>query len=147
MDMNHEKTLKLLAKALEIAPGDWETRSHMAALCIELGRKKQAALLISEAPRLPDDAPGRVAAAELLARADAVDAALELIDALLAQNRANAKAHLLKAKILRDREQRQEARKHYHIAAVIDESLEDREFEDWIYDPTFEPSAPQHSAN
>lgn len=130
--MDHEKTLKLLAKALEIAPGDWETRSHMAGLCLELGRMDQAAELVEAAPQLPDDMPGKLHAAELLSRAGAANAALRIADDLITENKANARAHLLKAHIYRERGMQIDARKHYNVAAVIDESLEDLEFEAWL---------------
>lgn len=130
--MNHEKTLELLAKALEIAPGDWETRSHMAALYLDLGMQPHAVALLDATPSLPNDATGKLHAAELFARGNEDNAALRIADALIADNRANAKAHLLKAKIYRGRGMKTDARKHYNIAAVIDASLEDLEFEAWL---------------
>ncbi len=130
--MDHEKTLELLAKALEIAPGDWETRSHMASLCIELGRGERAARLLEAAPALPDDVAGKLHAAGLLHQAGANNAALQIADGLIAASSTNAQAHLLKANIYRDRGLDAEARRHYNLAAVIDPSLEDEHFEAWL---------------
>jgi len=132
LGMNHEKTLKLLTKALNIAPGDWETRSHMAALYLDLGMGPRAVALLEASPSLPDDDAGKLHAAELFARGGEDNTALRIADALIADNRANAKAHLLKAGIYRERGMKTDARKHYHIAAVIDASLEDAEFETWL---------------
>ena len=130
--MDHDKTLTLLAKALEIAPGDWETRSHMASLCLDLGQAERAAALLRDAPELPDAPSLKLEAADLCRRAGDADAALRITDDLLLENRANARAHLLKARVYRDRGMQADARKHYNLAAVIDEKLEDSEFEQWL---------------
>ncbi len=124
--------MELLAKALQIAPGDWETRSHMASLCLDLGQFDRAAALLADAPELPDAPSLKLETADLCRRAGDGDAALRITDTLLRENRANARAHLLKARVYRDRGMQADARKHYNLAAVIDEGVEDAEFEQWL---------------
>ncbi len=128
-----EKTLDLLTKALEIAPGDWETRRHMAEFCLALGQRDRAADLLRRCPALPDDKAGRLAAGELFIRCGEPGRARRIAGGLLGRNRADAKAYLLLAQAHRAEGDRAAAGRAYHTAAAIDESHDDPEFEDWLY--------------
>ncbi|MEM7387497.1 MAG: AAA family ATPase [Verrucomicrobiota bacterium] len=127
----NETTLKLLAKALEADPSDWDTRHHLAELYLEAGQGKEAADLIEKAPLALETESEALRGAELLAKADS-ERALAFLDQLLEQNKACAPAHWLKARIYQDTSNRELARKHYNVAAVIDESLQDEAFEAWL---------------
>ncbi len=127
----NEKTLQLLAKALEADPRDLETRCHLAELYVESDRHDDARKLIEVAELTPDDEERALTAAEGLSNTSD-EIALLLLDGILSLNKACAGAHMAKAGIYRNRDDRENARKHYNVAVVILESLEDPAFEAWL---------------
>ncbi len=58
---------------------------------------------------------------------------LEMADSALSIDKTCAPAHLLKARSFMAAQDQQSARKHYSLAVVIDESLEDADFEAQLY--------------
>jgi transitional endoplasmic reticulum ATPase len=127
----NEQTFKLLEKALLASPDDWETRAHLIDEYLAAGQAQRAALLLQAAPQIPDTEPDalRKAKVELETNLPAAQATLENI---LARNKACAQAYLLFAKIYHKRGLREEARKKYGAATVIDESLHDAELDAWL---------------
>lgn len=126
----NEKTISLMRPTLEAAPENWDLRLHLAELLLQDSRHSEAISLLKEQP-FPEAEASRLEIAKLLGRGDG-DSALVLLDLVIAENKACAQAYLQKAVIYRDRMMENEARKHYNVAAVIDESLEDPEFEAWL---------------
>lgn len=127
----NEQTLKLLEKALLATPGDWETRAHLIGEYLALGQPLRAAELLMAAPTLPDtEAAGLLKAAVELETAPSD--ALITLQIVLARNKACAPAYLLLARVYQKRGLRDEARKKYGAATVIDESLHDAELEAWL---------------
>jgi SpoVK/Ycf46/Vps4 family AAA+-type ATPase len=127
----NEVTLKLLEKALLASPGDWETRAHLAEQYLSLGNTQRAAELLNTAPNIPDTEEASL----LKARVEldtAADAGLATLQKLLARNKGCARAYLLLAKLYQKRGLREEARRKYGAATVIDESLSDPELEAWL---------------
>ena len=127
----NEQTRKLLEKALQVSPEDWETRAHLVESYLENGQGQRAAEILRGAPQLP-----ATEAAQLLkARAEtevAPSEAIVTLEGILTRNKACAEAYLLFAKVYRQRGLRDEARKKYGAATIIDESLADPELADWI---------------
>lgn len=121
--MNNQ-TLLLLEKALQVSPGDWETRAHLIDQYLALGNAARAAELLRAAPAIPDTEENllRKARVELEASLPEAQATLENI---LKRNKACAQAYLLLAKLYLKRGLRDEARRKYGAATVIDESLSD----------------------
>ena len=129
----NEKTISLMMPSLEAAPDNWDLRLHLAELHHQDGRHQAAASLIKDGQPLPADEEICLTAAKLLAT-DEVDLALTTLDQVISANKACALAYRQKAEIYRARGMEAEARKNYNVAAVIDESLEDPEFEAWLDD-------------
>ena len=127
----NEQTLKLLEKALQATPGDWETRAHLIGQYLALGNPRRAADLLKAAPAVPDAEPEALLKARVELETSPDDALLTL-QSILARNKACAQAYLLLAKIYQKRGLRDEARKKYGAATVIDESLQDPELEAWL---------------
>ncbi len=135
----NEKTIELLMPGLTAAPDNWELRLHLAELHHADGRRAEAADLIKAGRPFPKDEETALGIAGVLAYSDA-DAALEVLDGVIAENKACAAAYRLKAEVYRQRGMENEARKNYNVAAVIDESLEDAEFEAWLDDEKKAPN-------
>jgi SpoVK/Ycf46/Vps4 family AAA+-type ATPase len=127
----NEKTISLMMPSLEAAPQNWELRLHLAELYRLDGKHSEAATLVKEGRPFPEDEEIRLTACGILAT-DERDLALELLDQIISANKACARAYLQKADIYRARGMEAEARKNYNVAAVIDESLEDPDFEAWL---------------
>lgn len=127
----NEETIKLMLPALEADPGNWELRLHLASLYSNIDRLQQAADLIEQGSDFVIGDEQVSTATNLLAKSSP-DKALVFLDRAIASNKAFATAYLAKAKIYRERGMKDEARKNYNVAAVIDESLEDSEFESWL---------------
>lgn len=136
--MNLADTIRLLKKSLSHNPDDWETRLHIASLLIEGGSTPEATALLSEARSLPDSENMQLNYASILRHGNG-DKAMEMLDTIIASNKSCARAYRIKADILRARGMREEARKQYNVATVIDEALEDAEFEAWLENPGSSP--------
>lgn len=125
-----DKTIQLLQQSLRADPSNWDLRVHVAELLMAVNDQEQIAALLPESI-IPSEETTRLQAATLLRRADA-DLALRMCALVIAANKANAACYRLMADIYRDRGLSDLARKNYNVAAVIDESLEDPEFESWL---------------
>jgi tetratricopeptide (TPR) repeat protein len=120
----NEQTFKLLEKALLAAPGDWETRAHLIDEYLAAGQAQRAAQLLQAAPEIPDTEADALRKARVELETD-LPAAQMTLEGILARNKACAQAYLLFAKIYQKRGLRDEARKKYGAATIIDESLHD----------------------
>ncbi len=129
--MMNEQTFKLLEKALLAAPGDWETRSHLIDEYLASGQAQRAAELLLAAPEIPGTEIDALRKARVELETD-LPAAQITLDGILARNRACAQAYWLLAKIYQKRGMREDARKKYGAATVIDESLQDAALEVWL---------------
>lgn len=127
----NEQTLKLLEKALLVSPTDWDTRAHLIEQYLALGRAQQAVDLLKSAPAFPASEPAALLKARVELETDPSEALLTL-QKIITANRACAQAYLLMAKVYQKRGLREEARKKYGAATVIDESLNDAELENWL---------------
>lgn len=125
-----DKTIQLLQQSLLADPSNWDLRLHVAQLLVAANESQNVAALLHESV-IPLEEQARMQAATLLRRADA-DLALRLCAWVISQNKAHAACYRLMADIYRDRGLTDLARKNYNVAAVIDESLEDPEFEAWL---------------
>lgn len=125
-----DKTIQLLQQSLRADPSNWDLRVHVAELLLAVNDQEQIAELLPES-LIPAEETTRLQAATLLRRADA-DLALRLCALVISANKANARCYRMMADIYRDRGLSDLARKNYNVAAVIDESLEDPEFESWL---------------
>jgi len=126
-----EQTLKLLEKALQASPGDWETRAHLIDQYLAGGQAQRAAQLLQAAPEIPDTEVDALRKARVQLETDLPGAQLTL-DSILSRNKACAEAYLLLAKIFQKRGMREEARKKYGAASIIDESWHDAALEAWL---------------
>ena len=140
----NEVTLKLLEKALLASPNDWETRAHVIDQYLAAGKAQRAAELLKSAPNIPEseDANLLKARVELETAPNNAQATLQYI---LARNKGCARAYHLLARLYQKRGLREEARKKYGAATVIDESLSDPELEAWLNGTPTAPSKPVSS--
>jgi transitional endoplasmic reticulum ATPase len=127
----NEQTLKLLEKALLASPSDWETRAHLIDEYLAVGQAQRAAQLLQAAPEIPGTEGDALRKAKVELETDLPAAQLTL-EGILVRNKACAQAYLLLAKIYQKRGLRDEARKKYGAATVIDESLHDAGLEAWL---------------
>lgn len=127
----NEQTLKLLEKALLATPGDWETRAYLIDQYLSNGQAPRADEFLKAAPAIPETEMAALLKARVQLETAPSDALLTLQD-VLARNKACAQAYLLLAKIYQKRGLRDEARKKYGAATVIDESLHDPQLEAWL---------------
>jgi transitional endoplasmic reticulum ATPase len=127
----NEQTFKLLEKALLAAPSDWETRAHLIGEYLAIGQAQRAAQLLKAAPEIPDAEADALLKVRVELETD-LSAAQMTLEGILARNKACAQAYLLFAKIYQKRGLRDEARKKYGAATVIDESLHDAGLEAWL---------------
>ncbi|MDB6155552.1 MAG: ATPase family associated with various cellular, partial [Chthoniobacteraceae bacterium] len=141
---NPQNPLSLLEKALVATPEDWETRAYLMGHYLENHEADRAGQLLHAAPAIPDNEE----AALLKARVElevAPGEALQTLEAILSKNRACARAYLLMAWYYQRRGLRDEARRKYGAATVIDESISDGELERWLQlnttlpEPSVEP--------
>ena len=123
--------LKLLEKALVASPEDWEIRSHLISHYLSTGAPGRAAELLGGAPSIPEGEDNALLKARVQLETAPADAQLTLQE-ILVRNKGCAQAYLLLARIFQKRGLRDEARKKYGAATVIDESLVDPTFEAWL---------------
>jgi transitional endoplasmic reticulum ATPase len=137
----NDLTIKLLEKALLAMPGDWETRAHLIGQYLASANFARAAELLKAAPAIPDSEDAGL----LRARVEleiAPNEALATLQNVLARNKGCARAYHLLAKLYQKRGLRDEARKKYGAATVIDESLSDPDLEAWLNGTNPTPSKP-----
>jgi len=142
--MINEQTFKLLEKAIALSPEDWETRAHLIDLYLSAGLADRAAGLLKAAPAIPATEADLLRQARVELATDTA-AAQGTLQSVLTLNRANATAYLLLARLFQKRGLREEARKKYGAATVIDETLSDPELEAWLNQtaPPPSPAAPE----
>jgi transitional endoplasmic reticulum ATPase len=124
----NEQTFKLLEKALSASPDDWETRAHLMDQYLAAHQPQRAGDLLKLAPVIPQREEDLLLKARVESELNP-DEAMATLQDILSRNRACAKAYLLLAKLYFKRGLREEARKKYGAATVIDESLADPQFE------------------
>ena len=127
----NEQTRKLLEKALQVSPEDWETRAHVIDSYLENGQGQRAVETLRAAPEIPATEAALLLKARVETEVSPSDAIVTL-EGILARNKACAAAYLLFAKVYRKRGLRDEARRKYGAATIIDESLTDPELAEWI---------------
>lgn len=125
------KTIQLLTSSLNQDPSNWDIRLHIAQLLLDDGKSSPAAQLLTAYTPLPTDQESLLTFASIIRHND-WQTALQTLDQIIANNKACAPAYRLKADIYRDQGMTAEAKKQYNVAAVIDETLEDPEFEAWL---------------
>ena len=124
----NETTAKLLEKALLVSPDDWETRAHLVLHYLEAGAPQRAEVLLQASPAPARTEDHRLLAARVRIETDP-DAALAALQEILAANPGCARAYLLLARLYLKRGLKEDARRKYGAATVIDESLADPQFE------------------
>jgi transitional endoplasmic reticulum ATPase len=117
-------TLKLLEKALSTSPDDWETRAHLMQHYLSANEAHLAEALLQAAPRIPDDEPSALLKAQIEMELRPIDA-IRTLNEIITHNRGCAMAYLLYAWALCRQGLKEEAKKKYGAATVIDESLRD----------------------
>jgi len=125
------ETVRLLGKALAVSPDDWETRRHLAAHYLAVNDARQSAALIAAAPHVPADEDTQLFCAAVEA-VTAPDAAVARLRGVLSANKACARAYLIWAEILRRQDHKEEARKKYGAATLLDESLATADWSAWL---------------
>ncbi len=126
-----EKTARLLEKALQVSPADWDTRRHLIAHFLAKGEAARAQALFREAPVAAEAEEDLLLLARVEAELDPA-AALDVLQRILQRNKACARAYLIWAKILRQRGLDDEARRKYGAATLLDGHLTDPEWEAWM---------------
>ena len=127
----NDQTLKLLEKALQISPADWETRAHLVESYLSQAQAQRAAETLRGAPEIPATETAQLLKAKVELEV-APSAAIVTLEEVLTRNKACAQAYLLLARVYRKRGLREEARRKYGAATVIDESLVDADLAAWI---------------
>ncbi|MDB6173547.1 MAG: ATPase family associated with various cellular [Chthoniobacteraceae bacterium] len=128
---NPQNPLSLLEKALVATPGDWETRAYLMGHYLENHEADRAGQLLHAAPAIPDNEEAALLKAQVELEV-APGEALQTLEVILSKNRACARAYLLMAWYYQRRGLRDEARRKYGAATVIDESISDGELERWL---------------
>ena len=136
----NDPALKLLEKALAVSPEDWEIRSHLITQYLAGGKAARAAELLHAAPVIPAGEENVLLKASVELETAPNDAQATLQE-ILARNKGCARAWLLLARLFQKRGLREEARKKYGAATVIDESLADPDFEAWLGDAPTSPAS------
>jgi SpoVK/Ycf46/Vps4 family AAA+-type ATPase len=126
-----DQTIKLLEKALQSTPGEWELRAHLVEALLDHNQPRRAQELLGSAPAFPD-----TEAAQLLkARVEmetAPSQAIVTLEGILARNKACAPAFLFLARIYKRRGLKDEARRKYGAATIINPALNDPELSEWL---------------
>lgn len=134
----NKTTITILLDTLKTQPENWQIRIHIAELMTQDLHLEEARDLLNQPPKLPNDEIQLLKIAAIYQMTDS-DKALVTLDQIISNNKACAQAYRIKASIYRQRGMEAEARKNYNVAAVIDESLEDHEFEAWLDGDTIKP--------
>ncbi len=137
----NEETLKLLEKALRVSPAEWDLRAHLVEALLESGQPARAAEVLRSAPQLPAGEAAQLLKARVESETAPSQAILTL-EGILAANKASAPAYLLLARIYMKRGLKDEARRKYGAATIIDSSIHDRELVAWLGMPESEEAVP-----
>jgi SpoVK/Ycf46/Vps4 family AAA+-type ATPase len=138
-----EKARKLLKKALLATPEDWETRGYLVEHYIARQDWAAARECLAAAPCPPASEADFLLQARVEAESNPT-AAIPLFTEILRKNKACAPAYWQLAWIYRRQGLKEEARKKYGAATLLDESLIDPEWEAWLGRETAnEKPAPQ----
>ena len=135
-----EKALKLLQKALLVAPEDWETRAYLLEHYVAARDFSRARTCLAEAPRPPESEADLLLKARVEAEFDP-SAAIQTLTSILQRNKACARAYLQLAVIYRKQGLNEDARKKYGAATLLDETLTDPEWEAWLGNEATPPPA------
>jgi transitional endoplasmic reticulum ATPase len=127
----NDQTLKLLEKALQVSPGEWDLRAHLVEALLESGQLGRAAEVLSLAPEVPASEAAQLVKARVEMET-APSQAIVTLDAILARNKASAAAYLLLARIYKKRGLKDEAYRKYGAATIIDPTLNDPELAEWL---------------
>lgn len=126
-----DQTLKLLEKALQVSPEDWDTRAFLVETYLDRRNVRRALETLRAAPALPDTEAAQLVKAKVELETAPSDAIVTL-EGILARNKACGPAYLLLARVYRQRGLRDEAKRKYGAATIIDETLADPELAAWI---------------
>jgi len=126
-----EQTLNLLEKALQVTPQEWDLRAHLVDALLQAGRASRAAEVLGAAPKMPESETAQLLKARVEAET-APSQAIVTLEAILARNKASAPAYLVLAKVYKKRGLKDEARRKYGAATIIDSKLHDAEMEQWL---------------
>ena len=127
----NDQTFKLLEKALFVSPEDWETRSHLIDALLARGQGPRASEILRAAPQVPATEDAQLLKARVELETAPSDAIVTL-EAILARNKACAQAYLIFARVYWKRGLREEARKKYGAATIIDDSINDPELDEFL---------------
>jgi AAA+ superfamily predicted ATPase len=126
-----DKTIRILEDLLAAQPEHWEARAHLAELHLQAGDPAQALQVIEAGGPVSDDEETSLFYARILAANDS-NRAVQLYQAVIKKNKSCAAAHMGLARVFRQRGLREDAKRHYGIATVIDATLEEPGFEAWL---------------
>jgi ATP-dependent 26S proteasome regulatory subunit len=130
-EIMNDQTLKLLERALLVSPGEWDLRAHLVEGLLEGGQPKRAAEVLAGAPTVPEGEPAQLLKARVESET-APSQAIVTLEAILARNKASAPAFLYLARIYKKRGLKDEARRKYGAATIIDPNLHDAELAGWL---------------
>ena len=127
-----------LRELLKQNPLNWEVRLDLADQLLADGAERQAAVLISTAPREPAEAIHLTRAARRLLSLDP-SLAIRYTDAALAQDQSDAETALVRAEAHRARNEPSEAHRFFVVATALDPTSRDRgaELMDWLQSRDF----------
>ena len=125
------QTLKLLEKALIASPDDWETRVYLIDQYLTSEQVVRASELLKAAPVFPDTEDANLLKVRVELETD-LSSAQATLERILSRNKACAQGYLFLARLFMKRGLRDEARRKYGAATVIDESLNDPDLEQWL---------------
>jgi SpoVK/Ycf46/Vps4 family AAA+-type ATPase len=131
----NDQTLKLLEKALQVSPDEWDLRAHLVEALLENSQPARAAQVLNSAPRVPDTETAQLLVSRVESETAPSDAIVRL-EAILAKNKASAPAYLLLARIYKKRGLMDEARRKYGAATIIDPTIHDPDLARWLDSPT-----------
>lgn len=127
----NDQTIKLLEKALQVSPAEWDLRAHLAEALLDAHQPARALDVLIAAPHYPSDESAQLLKARALSET-APSEAIVTLNAILARNKASAPAFLLLARIYKKRGLMDEARRKYGAATIIDPTLHDPELATWL---------------
>lgn len=112
-------SIDTLRGQLRRTPADWGIRLQLAEALVAEGSGKQAAVLISTAPKDPPDIDSVLRAASLVMTLDP-KLAIRFTDRALAQDEFNVEAALVRARIHQHRNESEEAHRFAVVASALD---------------------------
>lgn len=118
--------INALKKALEADPSNWETRLALAEAFAGDGLQSEAFALLDGAPDPGEDENSRIAAARCYSVAGSAGGR-EILDPILSENPANARAHLALAFVAHREGDAATAMRHFITATSLEPGLTDAE--------------------